>query len=319
MTSGETASGLALVMRILAMSGWVMHTVRDVFENIGVVQESMETIARPHGIVDAPDAPRLEVTRGEVRFDDVSFHYGREEGVIQDLSLTIRAGEKVGLVGTSGAGKTTITSLLLRLHDLEGGRILVDGQDIATVSQDSLRNAIAVVTQDTSLLHRSIRDNIAYGRPSAREREIEQAARLAHAHDFIMDLEDHRGRRGYDAHVGERGVKLSGGQRQRIAIARVILKDAPILVLDEATSALDSEVEAAIQDSLATLMEGKTVIAIAHRLSTIAALDRLIVIDQGRIVEEGSHAELLRRGGLYARLWRRQSGGFLGAEETAAN
>jgi ATP-binding cassette, subfamily B, multidrug efflux pump len=319
MTSGETATGLALVMRILAMSGWVMHTVRDVFENIGVVQESMETIARPHGIVDAPDAPRLEVTRGEVRFDDVSFHYGREEGVIEGLSLTIRAGEKVGLVGTSGAGKTTITSLLLRLHDLEGGRILVDGQDIATVSQDSLRNAIAVVTQDTSLLHRSIRDNIAYGRPGAREREIEQAARLAHAHDFIMDLEDHRGRRGYDAHVGERGVKLSGGQRQRIAIARVILKDAPILVLDEATSALDSEVEAAIQDSLATLMEGKTVIAIAHRLSTIAALDRLIVIDQGRIVEEGSHAELLRRGGLYARLWRRQSGGFLGAEETAAN
>ncbi|HST93803.1 MAG TPA: ABC transporter ATP-binding protein [Microvirga sp.] len=319
MTSGETATGLALVMRILAMSGWVMHTVRDVFENIGVVQESMETIARPHGIVDAPDAPRLEVTRGEVRFDDVSFHYGREEGVIEGLSLTIRAGEKVGLVGTSGAGKTTITSLLLRLHDLEGGRILVDGQDIATVSQDSLRNAVAVVTQDTSLLHRSIRDNIAYGRPGAREREIEQAARLAHAHDFIMDLEDHRGRRGYDAHVGERGVKLSGGQRQRIAIARVILKDAPILVLDEATSALDSEVEAAIQDSLATLMEGKTVIAIAHRLSTIAALDRLIVIDQGRIVEEGSHAELLRRGGLYARLWRRQSGGFLGAEETAAN
>ncbi len=319
MTSGETATGLALVMRILAMSGWVMHTVRDVFENIGVVQESMETIARPHGIVDAPGAPPLEVTRGEVRFDDVSFHYGREEGVIQGLSLTIRAGEKVGLVGTSGAGKTTITSLLLRLHDLEGGRILVDGQDIATISQDSLRNAIAVVTQDTSLLHRSIRDNIAYGRPGAREREIEQAARLAHAHDFIMDLEDHRGRRGYDAHVGERGVKLSGGQRQRIAIARVILKDAPILVLDEATSALDSEVEAAIQDSLATLMEGKTVIAIAHRLSTIAALDRLIVVNQERIVEEGSHAELLRRGGLYARLWRRQSGGFLGAEETAAN
>ncbi|MCB5173827.1 ABC transporter ATP-binding protein [Microvirga lenta] len=319
MTSGETAAGLALVMRILAMSGWVMHTVRDVFENIGVVQESMETIARPHGIVDAPDAPQLEVTQGEVRFDHVSFHYGREDGVIEDLSLTIRAGEKVGLVGTSGAGKTTITSLLLRLHDLESGRILIDGQDIARVRQDSLRASIAMVTQDTSLLHRSIRDNIAYGRPDAREREIEQAARLAHAHDFIMELEDHRGRRGYDAHVGERGVKLSGGQRQRIAIARVILKDAPILVLDEATSALDSEVEGAIQESLSTLMAGKTVIAIAHRLSTIAALDRLIVIDQGRIVEEGSHAELLRRGGLYARLWRRQSGGFLGAEKTAAN
>ncbi|HZH52926.1 MAG TPA: ABC transporter ATP-binding protein [Microvirga sp.] len=319
MTSGETATGLALVMRILAMSGWVMHTVRDVFENIGTVQESMETISRPHGIVDEPDAPRLEVTQGEVRFDNVSFHYGREDGVIENLSLTIRAGEKVGLVGASGAGKTTIASLLLRLHDLESGRILIDGQDISRVAQDSLRSAIAVVTQDTSLLHRSIRENIAYGRPGAREREIEQAARLAHAHDFIMELEDHRGRRGYDAHVGERGVKLSGGQRQRIAIARVILKDAPILVLDEATSALDSEVEAAIQESLSTLMEGKTVIAIAHRLSTIAALDRLIVLERGRIVEEGSHADLLRRGGLYARLWRRQSGGFLGARETAAN
>jgi ATP-binding cassette subfamily B multidrug efflux pump len=319
MTSGETATGLSLVMRILAMSGWVMHTVRDVFENIGTVQESMDTIARPHGLTDVPSAPRLVVTQGEVRFENVSFHYGREEGVIDGLDLTIRAGEKVGLVGTSGAGKTTITSLLLRLHDLEGGRILIDGQDIARVSQDSLRSSIAMVTQDTSLLHRSIRDNIAYGRPGARQREIEQAARLAHAHEFIMQLEDHRGRRGYDAHVGERGVKLSGGQRQRIAIARVILKDAPILVLDEATSALDSEVEGAIQESLSTLMEGKTVIAIAHRLSTIAALDRLVVIDQGRIVEEGSHGELLGRGGLYARLWRRQSGGFLGAEETAAN
>ncbi|MCB8821612.1 ABC transporter ATP-binding protein [Microvirga rosea] len=318
MSSGEAATGLSLVMRILAMSGWVMQTVRGVFENIGIVQESMETIARPHGIVDPPKAGRLEVTAGEIRFDHVSFHYGREDGVIEDLNLTIRAGEKVGLVGTSGAGKTTITSLLLRLHDLEEGRILIDGQNIADVSQDSLRAAIAMVTQDTSLLHRSIRENIAYGRPAAKDSEIEQAARLAHAHDFIMDLEDHRGRRGYDAHVGERGVKLSGGQRQRIAIARVILKDAPILVLDEATSALDSEVEAAIQEALSTLMEGKTVLAIAHRLSTIAALDRLIVIDQGRIVEQGTHAELLRREGLYARLWHRQSGGFLGAEETEA-
>jgi len=296
----------------------VMHTVRDMFENIGTVQESMQTIARPHGLVDAPQAPALKVTRGEIRFEDVSFHYGKEEGVIEGLTLTIRPGEKVGLVGTSGAGKTTLTSLLLRLHDVESGRILIDGQDIAKVSQDSLRSSIAVVTQDTSLLHRSIRDNIAYGRVGATDREIVEAARLAHAHDFIMGLEDHRGRRGYDAHVGERGVKLSGGQRQRIAIARVILKDAPILVLDEATSALDSEVEAAIQESLSTLMEGKTVLAIAHRLSTIAALDRLIVLEEGRIIEEGSHADLLRHGGLYARLWRRQSGGFLGEGQDAA-
>jgi ATP-binding cassette subfamily B multidrug efflux pump len=317
MTSGEAATGLALVMRILAMSGWVMQTVRGMFENIGVVQESMDTIARPHGIIDAPSARPLSVTKGEVRFQDVSFHYGREDGVIEDLDFVIRPGEKVGLVGTSGAGKTTIVSLLLRLHDLEKGRILIDGQDIAAVSQDSLRRAVAVVTQDTSLLHRSIRDNIAYGRPEAGDAEIEKAARLAHAHEFILELEDHRGRRGYDAHVGERGVKLSGGQRQRIAIARVILKDAPILVLDEATSALDSEVEAAIQEALSTLMEGKTVIAIAHRLSTIAALDRLVVIDRGRIIEEGTHAQLLRREGLYARLWQRQSGGFLGSEELA--
>ncbi|MET0745722.1 MAG: ABC transporter ATP-binding protein [Microvirga sp.] len=317
MTSGEAATGLALVMRILAMSGWVMQTVRGMFENIGVVQESMDTIARPHGIIDAPSARPLAVTRGEVRFQDVSFHYGREDGVIDNLDFVIRPGEKVGLVGTSGAGKTTIVSLLLRLHDLEKGRILVDGQDIAAVSQDSLRRAVAVVTQDTSLLHRSIRDNISYGRPEAGMAEVERAARLAHAHDFILELEDHRGRRGYDAHVGERGVKLSGGQRQRVAIARVILKDAPILVLDEATSALDSEVEAAIQEALSTLMEGKTVIAIAHRLSTIAALDRLVVIDRGRIIEEGTHAQLLRREGLYARLWQRQSGGFLGSEELA--
>jgi ATP-binding cassette subfamily B multidrug efflux pump len=268
--------------------------------------------------VDAPDAKALEVARGGVRFENVSFHYGREDGVLENFSLTIAPGEKVGLVGASGAGKSTIASLLLRLHDLEGGRILVDGQDIAAVTQDSLRQQIAVVTQDTSLLHRSIRDNIAYGRPQSSEDEIVRAARLAHAHDFILELEDDGGRRGYDARVGERGVKLSGGQRQRIAIARVILKDAPILVLDEATSALDSEIEAAIQDALTTLMRGKTVIAIAHRLSTIAALDRLVVIDRGRIVEEGSHAELLHRGGLYARLWRRQSGGFLGASQESS-
>ena len=314
MTSGEAAAGLALVMRVMTMSGWVMQTVRGVFENIGVVQESMETIALPHAIVDVPGAKPLQVIRGEIRFEHVTFHYGREDGIIEDLSFAIAGGEKVGIVGASGAGKTTLTSLLLRLHDLERGRILIDGQDIARVTQDSLRRQIAVVTQDTSLLHRSIRDNIAYGRPDASEAEIEHAARLAHTHEFILAQQDHKGRRGYDAHVGERGVKLSGGQRQRIAIARVILKDAPILVLDEATSALDSEIEAVIQEALATLIEGKTVIAIAHRLSTIAALDRLIVLDQGRIVEEGTHAALLKRNGAYARMWRRQSGGFLGAE-----
>jgi ATP-binding cassette subfamily B multidrug efflux pump len=315
MTSGEAAAGLALVMRILTMSGWVMQTVRGVFENVGVIQESMQTIARPHGIVDAPRASDLTVPRGEIRFEDVSFHYGREGGVLESLNLRIAPGEKVGLVGASGAGKTTIASLILRLHDLEGGRILIDGQDIARVTQDSLRAHVGVVTQDTSLLHRSIRDNIAYGRPGATDDEIAEAARLAHAHDFILALEDHKGRRGYDAQVGERGVKLSGGQRQRIAIARVILKDAPILILDEATSALDSQTESAIQEALEGMMQGRTVLAIAHRLSTIAALDRLIVLDGGKIVEEGSHGALLARNGAYAALWRRQSGGFLSVAE----
>ncbi len=319
MTSGDAAAGLALVMRLLAMSGWVMQTVRGVFENVGVIQESMETIARPHALTDAPDAAELRVRKGEIRFDRVTFNYGRDESVLENLSLTIAPGEKVGLVGASGAGKTTIASLLLRLHDLDGGRILIDGQDIARVTQDSLRRQIGVVTQDTSLLHRSIRDNIAYGRLDATDQEIERAARLAHAHAFVRTLEDHKGRRGYDAQVGERGVKLSGGQRQRIAIARVILKDAPILVLDEATSALDSEVEAAIQDALQTLMHGKTVNAIAHRLSTVRAVDRIVVFDRGAVVEEGRHHDLVRRpGGLYARLWQRQSGGFLAAEEVSA-
>jgi ATP-binding cassette, subfamily B, multidrug efflux pump len=323
---GVVAMALPMTMQISSASGWVAWQVTGIFENIGVVQEGMMTIARPIGLVDKPDAPPLAVTHGEVKFEGVRFGYGRaprvgSDGQVQNfpvmdgLTLTVSPGEKVGLVGRSGAGKSTLVNLLLRFFDLEGGRILIDGQDIAQVTQESLRAQISVVTQDTSLLHRSIRDNIRYGRPAATDDEIVAAAKLAHAQEFIFDLEDWKGRRGYDAQVGERGVKLSGGQRQRIAIARVILKDAPILVLDEATSALDSEVEAAIQQSLGTLIAGKTVIAIAHRLSTIARMDRLIVLDQGRIVEQGKHADLLRANGHYAALWQRQSGGFIDAEE----
>ena len=311
---GAIAAATGLVVRLVQMSGWILHTFAALFENVGMVQNGIETISHPLEVVDRPDARPLAVTDGEIRFDHIRFHYGKEAGAIEDVALTVRPGEKVGLVGRSGAGKSTLVNLLLRFHDLEGGRILIDGQDIATVTQESLREKIAMVTQDTSLLHRSIRDNISYGRPGASEAEILRAAELAEAHAFIPGLVDRRGRCGYDAHVGERGVKLSGGQRQRIAIARVILKDAPILVLDEATSSLDSEVEAAIQGQLQNLMEGKTVIAIAHRLSTIAALDRLVVMDHGRIVEEGSHRELLQTGGLYSQLWERQSGGFLGME-----
>jgi ATP-binding cassette subfamily B multidrug efflux pump len=308
---GTVAMALPMTMQIVSASGWVAWQVTGIFENIGVVQEGMLTIARPHTLIDKPDAVPLVVTRGEVRFDHVHFGYGRQTGVIEDLSLDVRPGEKIGLVGRSGAGKSTLVNVLLRFFDLEQGRILIDGQDIAAVTQESLRAQISVVTQDTSLLHRSIRDNIRYGKPGATDQDIIAAAQMAHAHEFILDLEDQLGRRGYDAQVGERGVKLSGGQRQRIAVARVILKDAPILVLDEATSALDSEVEAAIQSSLGVLMHGKTVIAIAHRLSTIAQMDRLIVLDRGRIVEQGSHAQLLRANGHYSALWRHQSGGFI--------
>jgi ATP-binding cassette subfamily B multidrug efflux pump len=308
---GTVAMALPLSWQIISIAGWVAMRVTEIFENIGVVQEGMMTIARPITLTDKPDAAALKVTRGEIEFKDIRFGYGRESGLIDGLSLTIRSGERIGLIGRSGAGKSTLVNLMLRFFDLEDGQILIDGQDISLATQESLRTQISVVTQDTSLLHRSIRDNIRYGRPEATEEEIAAAAKQAQAHDFIMELEDWRGRRGYDAHVGERGVKLSGGQRQRIAIARVILKNAPIIVLDEATSSLDSEVEAAIQTSLDTLMAGKTVIAIAHRLSTIARMDRLVVLDRGRIVEQGTHAELLRAGGHYAELWRRQSGGFI--------
>jgi ATP-binding cassette, subfamily B, multidrug efflux pump len=315
--AGTLTTALLLSTQIVSMSGWVAFEVMSIFENVGTVQEGMKTISRPLTMQDRPDAEPLRVSRGEIRFEDVSFSYGDGETVIDGLSLTIRPGEKIGFVGRSGVGKTTLVNLLLRFFEPQQGRILTDGQDIAGLREESLRAGISVVTPDTSLLHRSIAENILYGRPEAGEEAMREAARQAHAAEFVERLVDGRGRRAYEAHVGERGVKLSGGQRQRIAIARVILKDAPILVLDEATSALDSEVEAAIQESLATLMEGKTVIAIAHRLSTIAALDRLIVIEEGRVVEEGSHAELVNGGGLYARLWRRQSGGFLGVEETA--
>jgi len=310
-TIGAIAVVSGLVIRLMNMSGWFMWTLAGIFENIGTVQESMLAISKPHEVTDAPGAAPLAVTAGRIDYQAIRFHYGKARGVIDDLSLAIKPGEKVGLVGRSGAGKSTLVSLLLRFYDLERGRILIDGQDISRVTQDSLRAQIGLVTQDTSLMHRSVMDNILYGRPDAGEAAAIAAAKRAQAHDFIVGLEDLKGRRGYAAHVGERGVKLSGGQRQRVAIARVLLKNAPILILDEATSALDSEVEAAIQEQFANLMAGKTVIAIAHRLSTIAAMDRLVIMDDGRIVEEGSHGELLTRGGLYADLWARQSGGFL--------
>ncbi len=309
---GAIAAAIAMALRLNGMSHWIMWQMTGLFEQIGTVQDGISTLSRPRTVEDAPGALPLAVPRGEVRFEDVSFGYGSGRKVIDGLSFTVQPGEKIGLVGRSGAGKSTLVNLLLRFHDLQGGRVRIDGQDIAQVTQESLREHIGMVTQDTSLLHRSVRDNITYGRPDADEAALRSATARAEADGFIGQLADAKGRSGFDAHVGERGVKLSGGQRQRIAIARVMLKDAPILLLDEATSALDSEVEAAIQQSLYRLMEGKTVIAIAHRLSTIAAMDRLVVLDEGRIVEEGDHRSLLAHNGIYARLWAHQSGGFLG-------
>ncbi len=308
---GIVAMVLPLAWQVANMSGWVAFNIAGIFENVGTVQEGMKTIAVPRTMRDHIEAAPLNIVKGGVRFEDVSFGYGTSKGVLQNISLDITPGERIGLVGPSGAGKSTMVNLLLRFFDVESGRILIDGQDISQVTQETLRANIAMVTQDTSLLHRSIRDNIRYGKPEAGDEEIREAAARAHALDFIEELEDWKGRTGFDAQVGERGVKLSGGQRQRIALARVILKNAPILVLDEATSALDSEVEAAIQEQLNTLMEGRTVIAIAHRLSTIARMDRLVIMDTGRIIETGTHAELLANDGTYARMWKRQSGGFL--------
>jgi ATP-binding cassette, subfamily B, multidrug efflux pump len=314
---GTVAAASALVLRLNNMTYWIMWAFTSLVQALGVVQEGMETITQPIGLVDAKAAPELAFSKGLVEIQNVSHHYGRGSGGLRDVTLAVKPGERIGLVGRSGAGKSTLVKLMLRFYDSESGRILIDGQDIAGVTQSSLRKVIGMVAQDTGLMHRSVRDNILYGRPDATEDMMVAAAKQAEAHEFILSLEDPEGRRGYDAHVGERGVKLSGGQRQRVALARVILKDAPILILDEATSALDSEAEAAIQEALYGVMKGKTVIAIAHRLSTIAAMDRIVVLEDGAIAEEGTHAELIARNGVYARFWARQSGGFIGIEEAA--
>jgi ATP-binding cassette, subfamily B, bacterial len=313
-SAGDIAAAGAIAIRIAQMAGWVSRTIMQVYANIGEIEDGMRTLTPPHGLTDAPEAKVLGRVAGRIDFDDVSFAYGRQSGGIANVTLHIRPGEKVGIVGASGAGKSTLVALLLRLYDVEGGRVLIDGQDIRQVTQESLRRQIGMVTQETAMFNRSARDNILYGNPDAAPGEVEAAAKAAQAHEFILGLQDFMGREGYDAHLGERGVKLSGGQRQRIALARAFLKDAPILVLDEATSALDSEIEAQVQQTLRRLMQGKTVLAIAHRLSTIAAMDRIVVLDDGRIAEKGSHNDLLARGGLYARYWERQSGGFIGVE-----
>lgn len=313
-TTGDIVAAGTVAIRIAQMTGWVSFTLMTIYANIGEVEDGIRTLTPRNRVDDASDVTDLQVPQGEIAFDEVGFAYGRDVGGVQDISLTIAPGEKLGIVGASGAGKSTLVSLLLRLYDAETGQIRIDGQDITTVSQQSLRQRIGMVTQETMMFNRTARDNILYGRPEANEDELIAASVKAEAHDFILDLQDHRGRKGYDAYLGERGVKLSGGQRQRIALARAIVKDAPILVLDEATSALDSEVEAAIQTALHRVMEGKTVLAIAHRLSTLSEMDRIIVMDKGRIVEEGSHDDLLRQGGLYAQYWNRQSGGFIRAD-----